>query len=281
MIVKPVVVRGNVFVKDLLLNATDDMHNKPELEFTEGGYFTSQDAFEVISSKVEHLPVNVGDRVTIKPENKEYTFKIVGILNRMTIGLAYIPKGTANKLIQEKVTGFYANTSLSPKKAKELLYADENIAWVQPKSDIKIAVLDFLSQAMVVTKISLWISIGMAMLFLLTGITINIRDREGEYATLGSLGYSERFLTREILLETMIAGLLGLLVSVPFAFLFSKYLNYELGKAMFQMDLYFGTKELFEVMGYAFAFLPIAALPGIRHILTLNIPMAVRRKSFG
>jgi ABC-type lipoprotein release transport system permease subunit len=274
-------VRGKTFVKDFVIRTENDMRDSTDVEFTEGGYFTSRDAFEVIFSRVDHLPVKVGDQVVISADKKEYTFKVAGILNRMTTGLAYLPKGSAKKLIQANSTGFYANSSLSPKALKKLLYQDENVAWVQFKGDIKVAVLGFLAQAMVVTEVSLWVSIGMAMLFLLTGITINIRDREGEYATLSSLGYSGKFLTRVILFETMIEGVLGLIVSVPLAFLFAKYLNYQLGKAMFQMDLYFGAKELLEVMVYAFAFLPIAALPGIRHILTLDIPMAVRRKSFG
>lgn len=275
------VVRGKKFVKDFVIRTENDMRESTDVEFTEGGYFTSPDAFEVILSKVDHLPIKAGEQVVISADKKEYTFKVVGILNRMTTGLAYLPKGTAKKLIQENATGFYANSSVSPKEIKNLLYQDENVAWVQIKSDIKVAVLEFLAQAMVVTQIALWVSIGMAMLFLLTGITINIRDREGEYATLASLGYSGKFLTRVILFETMLEGILGLIVSIPLAFLFAKFLNYELGKALFQMDLYFGAKELVEVMAYAFAFLPIAALPGIRHILTLDIPMAVRRKSFG
>ena len=114
-----------------------------------------------------------------------------------------------------------------------------------------------------------------------TGVTINIRDREGEYATLASIGFSDRFLTGVILYETVIEGMIALILSVPLSYLFAYYLNYEIGKAWFQMDLYFGAKELVEVMITAFAFLPLSALPGIRHVSNMNIPIAVRRKSFG
>lgn len=250
-------------------------------EFTAGGYFTSDDAYEVIFSKVDHLPVKVGDRVELSSEKVTRTFTVVGILNRMTTGIAYMPVGPAKELLHDKIRGFHANTSLPSKEVKKLLYQDDNVAWVQPKIDIKTAVLEFLSQAIVVTKISLWIAVAMAVLFLLTGISINIRDREGEYATLASLGYSDRFLTSIILLETMIEGLLGLVVSVPLAYLFAKYLNYGMSEAWFKMDLYFGVKELLQVMAAAIVFLPIAAIPGIRHIIKMNIPMTVRRKSFG
>jgi len=176
---------------------------------------------------------------------------------------------------------FHANASMSPVSVKELLYQEENVAWVQPKKNIRTAVLEFLSLAIVVTKIALWIAVSMAVLFLLTGVTINVRDREVEYATLSSLGCPNSFLTSVILLETMIEGLFGLLISVPLSYLFARYLNQEMSEAWFKMDLYFGVKELLQVMAAAIAFLPIAALPGIRHVVTMNIPESVRRKSFG
>jgi len=274
-------VTAPTFTRDFVLQSAGDFRKIVELEFTEGKYFSSDHAFEVIFSKVDHLALKTGDYVKIKAGTNSANFRVVGILNRMTTGIAYFPRETGKKFVTKKIRGFHANTSLSATEIKKRLYQDENIAWVQPKTDIKVAVLDFLAQAMVVTQISLWISIGMAMLFLLTGITINIRDREGEYATLASLGYSDGFLTKVIIIETMIEGVIGLLVSIPLAFLFAKYLNYETSKAWFKMDLYFGAKEFVEVIIYAFLFLPVAAIPGIRHILTMDIPMAVRRKSFG
>ncbi|MBN1652873.1 MAG: FtsX-like permease family protein [Deltaproteobacteria bacterium] len=284
--VRPVVgelgrVQGKGFYRDYLLYSAGNLSKILDVDFTAGGYFTSDEAFEVIFSKVDHLPVKVGDRVKISSDKRSYTFKVVGILNRMTTGIAYIPPKVAAKMLDDRIRGFHAYSSLPPVEIKKLLYQDENVAWVQPKLDIKTAVLDFLAQAIVVTKISLWIAVSMAVLFLLTGITINVRDREGEYATLASLGYSDGFLTSIIMMETMIEGLVGLLVSIPLSYLFARHLNHGMSEAWFKMDLYFGVKELIQVMVAAIGFLPIAALPGIRHIVNMNIPMSVRRKSFG
>jgi ABC-type lipoprotein release transport system permease subunit len=269
------------FSRDLMLNAVSDLAEVVEFTLTEGRTFSSDDAHEVIFSSIDDVPVKVGDRITIRSGSSDHTFEVVGLLNRMTIGIAYIPMGTARKILTEKYHGFFADTDLPPEKIKEVVYTDENVGWIQPKGDIKKAVFGYLAQARVITRIALWVSIFLAILFLLTGVTINIREREGEYATLASLGYSNGFLGRVILTETVLLGLIGILLSVPLSYLFSVYLNREMGEAWIELDLYLDARDVIEVMVFAFLFLPVAALPSLRNILTMDIPLAVRRRSFG
>lgn len=275
-------ISGKQFTRDFMLNAVPDLRRVLDVDFVQGGYFSADDAYELIFTAIDAIPVKIGEFVNVTIGEKNYTFRVVGILKRMTTQMAYIPMNTAKKVISDKPIGFFADTPLSGKNIRSRMYAaDENIAWIQPKSDIRKAVFEILGNARVLTVIGLGVSVFLSVLFLLTGVTINIREREAEYATFASLGFSDRFIIGVVLAETMIEGVLGVVMSLPLSYYFSRFLNYEMSKAWFEMDLYLAPKDVGLVLIYAMFFLPIAALPGIKYLLSMDVATSVRNRSFG
>jgi len=99
-------VRARGFHRDYLLYSAGNLRDILELEFTAGGMFSSDHAAEVIFSKVDHLPIRIGDRVEVTSDKITYTLKVVGILNRMTTGIAYLPPQIAEKMLEQKFRGF-------------------------------------------------------------------------------------------------------------------------------------------------------------------------------
>lgn len=275
-------IRGEKFRRDFVLNAVPDLSQVMDLDFSQGGYFSSDDANEILFTTIDSVPVEVGDWVTATIDKKKHRFRVAGILKRMTIRMAYIPMKTAERVISDKPVGFFARTRLPSPRIREIIYSsDENVAWIQPKADVRKAVFEFLGHARVITVIALGVSLFLGVLFLLTGITLNIRERESEYATFSSLGFSDRFIAAVVLAETVMEGLLGVGLSVPISYLFSYYLNQEMARAWFELELYLSPRDVVRVIAYALGFLPLAALPGLRHLLTMDVASAVRYRSFG
>lgn len=275
-------IKNPDFSRDFMLTAVPDFRRVMDLEFAHGGYFSSDDAYEIIFTAIDSVPVKVGDTVMVTMDGHHYSFKVVGILKRMTTQIVYIPMKTARKMLLDKPVGFFAYSSLPGKTIRDQIYAsDENVAWVQPKSDIRKAVFEFLGNARILTIIGLWVSLFLSILFLLTGITINIREREAEYATFASLGFSTRFIIGIVIVETVIEGLLGVMLSLPLSYGFSSFLNYEMSKAWFEVDLYLTPRDVAMVICYAIAFLPIAAIPGIKHLAKMDVAATVRFRNFG
>ncbi len=254
-------------------------------KFLSGQWLSSDSAWEiVINNNFYTLPhIRVGDTITVTAKNKDYSFTIVGLVSDMTMGVAFAPIETVRGImdLQGKASGFLVASHLPPEDLKKALFTHEMINYISLKSEMKEQVREALAQVRTVVNVAIGISIFMAILFLISSLTINILERETEYATLGALGYSQPSVARIVLTEVMTEALCALVLSIPISILVSLYLNHEMARAWFQIDLYLNSNDFLTVMIPAFLATPLASIPGLKTVFSLNLPEVLRRRAFG
>lgn len=252
-------------------------------KFVSGRWFTRDDSWEiVINNNFYTLPhVAVGDTVTVTAKNRDYTFTIAGIVSDMTMGVAFAPIETVRKILglEGKASGILAASSLPTEDLKKSLFSHEMVTYITTKYEMKEQVREAMAQARAVINVAIGISIFMAVLFLISSLTINILERETEYATLGALGYSRPSVSRIVLTEVMTESACALALSIPISVLTAYYLNLEMARAWFKIDLFLNSRDFLTVMVPAFLATPLASLPGLKTIFSLNLPQTLGVRS--
>jgi putative ABC transport system permease protein len=112
-------------------------------------------------------------------------------------------------------------------------------------------------------------SLGFASIFNTT--TVNILERRREIATLRMLGYTTKEIAYSLLVETVIIGIIGIVIGVPLG-----YMSAKLFFESFQSELYYmpfiiyGRTYAFTILT-TFAILLLSLLPGIRYVSRMEI----------
>jgi ABC-type antimicrobial peptide transport system permease subunit len=118
-----------------------------------------------------------------------------------------------------------------------------------------------------------------ALAILINTMSMNILEREGEFATLMSLGYGRPALSGMVLTEVLAMGIAALALAVPIAVGIAILMNAELGRVWFRIDTVVTMRDLLASLLPPFLLFPLAALPALRHVFTLDIASVVRQRA--
>ncbi|MGH9391394.1 MAG: ABC transporter permease, partial [Vicinamibacteria bacterium] len=120
-----------------------------------------------------------------------------------------------------------------------------------------------------------------AVLCLISGITVTMLDREVEYASLEAIGYGNGSIARIVLTEVFVQGVLAMIASVPLGIAIAYYLNVRMGATWFEIRTILEPRDFIAVLGVSFPSFFLAALPGLWHLFRLNMPEVVRKRIMG
>jgi len=123
------------------------------------------------------------------------------------------------------------------------------------------------------------LALGVAILFVVTSLTLSVLEREGEFATMEALGFGRRTLRRVLIYEAAIQMVGAVIFAGPLAFAIAVYLNGRMSQVWFEIPTHGRPSDFVTVLLPALLLAPLGALPGIRHVLTIDIAETVRRKS--
>jgi putative ABC transport system permease protein len=251
------------------------------LRLTGGRGFSGDDANEIIfnASFSEFAPPDAGDTVVIRIRGREYRLTVAGFISSLSTGQAYVPIETARRMLglKKECSGFMARLNgTGVAEVKERLYASERVNRVTVRSKLE-SVIDA-QLAKVTNLIVLAVIIGavVTLAIVINTMTMNILEREGEFATLMSLGYGRLPLARMVLTEVFVMGVTALALAVPVAVVIARYMNGELSQVWFHIDMYVTLKDFGLSLLLPFLLLPLAAVPALRHVFRLNIALVVR-----
>lgn len=253
------------------------------LDLVEGRTFSAADAREIILNlsfrQTDHKPF-VGEKVEVRGGERTEEFTVVGLISDMNIGTAFVPIGTVRELIGEpdKTSGAYLrfDRSEEAQAMKSKLLKHPNVASVTILSDVTDALVEYLENLTVILDPMLAMSVLMSGLFLLSVIGILIREREMEYATLRCIGFESREICRIILTELLLLVIGATIGSIPLWGGLSRMINALSGRAWFPVGIKFVATDFLKMAIPALLFLPLAALPAIRHILRSNLTETLR-----
>lgn len=264
------------------------MHGSDRLRvfrWAEGGRFFEDDAPKIILNKNfnHERPFHIGEWLWLKNGSRKERVQVVGLASDMTVGLGYVPISVARRLldIPVKTTGFMATFRDPPRLVKKRLFGQEMVNYVSLKLEMREMVYQYLQIIWSIMEIAVRIAIVLAALFMLTGLSMAILEREGEYATLRCFGYSRGDVTKMIYAETAVEALLALLTCVPLGLLLSRYLQHAMAKAWFRVEFHYPLSDYWGVLAPALALLPLAALPPLLKLLRTSPALALRARNIG
>lgn len=251
--------------------------------FIDGKGFSGDSADEIIlnaSFSDGPLPAP-GDTVTVRAGGRTHTLRVAGLASLLSSRQCFVPIETARRILNlpGKCSGVMAKLGAAGRaEVAKRLYASRDVGRVTAKSELEKAINDQLEKGTGLIWLAVIIGSVVAVAILINTMSMNILDREGEFATLMSLGYGRLPLARMVLTEALVMGVVALIIAAPMAVGIAHFMNAELGRVWFHIDTYLKLRDFVITLLAPFMLLPLGAAPALRHVLTLDIARAVRAR---
>lgn len=254
------------------------------LNITAGRFFASPTERAILfNNSLSSHKLKPGDTVRLETVKGTYPMTVAGLIEEFSMSQIYVPVAIAEDILGQpgKRTGFAATFARDPHAMEKQLYANELVEYVNLKVDIVTTAREIMADIRIILYISLAISIGISLLLLFAAVTVNILDRQREYATLQSLGLPDRTLIGSIAIELAFEVALALLASIPISIGLAAFFNYELSNTWPAIETYLRWQDFLIIMVPAIIILPMAAVPGVRSLLRMDIAEILRSRAFG
>jgi len=251
--------------------------------FIEGRGFSGDNADEIIfnTAFADGPPAAPGDTVTVRAGGRAHTLRVVGLVSLLSTRQCFVPIETARHLLglPGKCSGVMAKLNGAGRvEVEKRLYSSRDVGRVTAKPELEDAINEQLAKGTGLIWIAVIIGSIVALAVVVNTMSMNILEREGEFATLMSLGYGRLPLSRMVLTEVVAMGLAALVIAVPVALGVAHCMNAELSRVWFHIDTSIKLKEFGMTLLVPFLLLPLGAGPALRHVFKLDIARAVRRR---
>jgi ABC-type lipoprotein release transport system permease subunit len=250
----------------------------------EGRKFTDPYANEILIDRwiADEEALSLGDELVAfpyanAPEGTRLT--VVGYIEGVSLGTAVIPLETGRNIfgMYDGATGANVISELAPEALEEALWTAPNVESVfGMQRAIERVEANFEGSELVLT-LSLFMAIGIAVIFLGILAALDAADRAPDLAVLQSIGWRDRALLTLCLSEVMARGVAALAVALPLAPLIAHWLMGRIGEANhYEMELVQPLWLLGLVIGLGLALMPLGALPALRAAKQVTPARAVR-----
>lgn len=168
-----------------------------------------------------------------------------------------------------------------PQSMKAALFENELVTSVQLKTEMADAMLKYFRAFDHV--VAMFVALGgfLAFLFVLSVLGFLLLERENEYATLRSMGYGTKEIAKAVLIEVLTLGSFGFSCSLAAWVVISLALRALLAYAWFHVPMDFRATDIAHVAVPTIAFFVIAAIPGIRGLMRLELATVLRSRAMG
>lgn len=270
-------------------------------DLAQGHDFTDGNAAEIIvntSFLRGAKPPPIGAVVTLTFDGRPERLTVVGWRSDASIATVFVPLGTAQRLFDQagqysaayvafdepSIASARSPQTISVERAKKLeaaLLARESVGAVQLKLDVAQAMIVYLQGFNAVVVPFVFLAGVLGFLFLAGVLSLVIAERGVEYATLRSMGYAAREVSRIVLTELAVLVVAGLGASVFLWFQLSMALRDLMAHAWFWIPITLRASDYALVSVPVVLFLAAAAIPGIRQLLRSNLSFILRERALG
>jgi ABC-type lipoprotein release transport system permease subunit len=167
------------------------------------------------------------------------------------------------------------------KDTKTALLDDDLVTAVQVRTEFAEANLRYLASFNVIVLPFVALSGILAFFFLVSVLGFLLLEREAEYATLRSMGYATAEIARIVFTEVGVLGAAGLVISLGTWAATAYALRDPMAKTWFSVPLEFRVSDFVACSVPTLLFLALAALPGIRALLRMDLSTALRGRALG
>jgi putative ABC transport system permease protein len=224
--------------------------------------------------------VKSGDTVTVDTAFGSYELTVGGITSELVGSVSYISLDALQSEAGTAALGFNSvylsvdTSQITPLQAT--LYQLPGVASVQVKDNVHKDWNSLMELFYVFAGVALLFSLAMGIALLFNAMTINVLERQREFATMRAFGTGGQRINRMMLIEN---GVIWLLTLVPGLFV-GHWLTIQMGKA-FQSEL-FGFQVVISPTSYVITAvgilltMTVATWPPIRHVNHLNLAEATK-----
>ena len=229
------------------------------------------------------LGVAVGDRVEVTHRDHTERARVAGIGPGLTGEASFATIGFARRILdlEEMTTALTVAFAPGTDRAAVVaaLYDQPDVARVTLRRDVSAAFHAIMNEIWGIVYIAAALAIGVAILFVFTSLTLAVLEREEEFATMEALGFGRGALRRILFSEAALQMAAAVIAAVPLAWLIAHYLNARMSRVWFDVVTTGRPADFLVVLLPALALSPLGALPGLAHVLTIDIGETVRRKA--
>ena len=229
---------------------------------------------------VKKLDLEPGDEVEVSSFMGKTTFRYKANVNELSSGMAYISYEEAQKKIgapTEMFNSLYLKVDPARTIAiKQNLYHLPGVANVQVKADVQKDWQALMGLFYAFVAVILIFAILMASALLFNSMTINVLERQREFATMRAIGASGWRIARFVLVETILLWLITLIPGLLLGWWATSFLIATYNTEMFNLPAYISPYSyLWTSIGVLLIML-LSTLPAIRHINRLNLAEATK-----
>lgn len=228
------------------------------------------------------LDVGPGDRILLRQWGREPVAVTVAgvakdiVLNRVLAPLEDVRRWSGR---EEQSGGLFVSAqSGGAGPDRDAIRALPFVGSVIERRELQRAVLALLDEVFGIVRITEAISVGIALLFLLTSLNLAALERAAEYATLRSLGCDPPRLRGIVRTEGLAVAAVAAAASVPVGFAVSIYLNGRLERAWFPVTQTAHPLDLAPILAGFLLLTPVCVWPALRGIVAADLAATFRMK---
>ncbi|MDD5773932.1 MAG: FtsX-like permease family protein [bacterium] len=245
----------------------------------EGRNVEKKDEIIINNDLARKLKLKVGDAVELKVHKKIYPFTVCGIKSDVSQRESVIDFYRAREILEfpDEASGIMID-SIQPvpdalmKKIHEFGF----IGKITKRETLVTDFIKFIREITGIVNVAIAVSVFVAILFIFTSSNMGIMEREGEYATLKSIGYDNRHISVSVFTEALILTVLGGIVSIPLAISVSVYLNHVMSNAWFDIENFFYVSDFMKAVIPLMILGPLSIIPGLKYLFNLDIQKALK-----
>ena len=257
-----------------------------ELDLLWGEGFSSDSAYEIVLNRQmrDTLGVKIGQQINVVTQNnKAFPMKVVGIVSNITVGQAFVPFKTSEEILglEGECSGVLATISGVATSLEKELHAKEFVGQVLLKQQARQTTFKNIEEVERYLNIYKILSIFVIVTLVFTLQTINILERESEYAVLGAIGYGNYSMTKMVLTEVIIISFLGIILSMPASEMIGRIIRNRFAENAFLTLFPNRFPHYFSNMGAVFLLVIAVTIFSLRYIYKMQIARVIRNKILG
>lgn len=220
-----------------------------------------QNSVVLESTAAKKLSITVGDVFDIEIDGETFESELIGIMSSPLPGEARVALSYGQQLfsLQDSCNGALIRTN-NIEDIRHNLESNDHVQQVLDKEQIIKLVVGSSEQVTGVLWLGALMGGAIGILFLFSCLGYVILKRSQEYKTLSILGFKSLNIRWAIIIETCVLGVTALVLAVPAALLYGKYLTTQVTASWFLVELTTSPAPFSITLIPAFCLLPISAI---------------------
>ncbi len=248
-------------------------------EHVAGAQPLSTDGIFLTETLARDLALDVGDTVMVESERQDQAFPVAGLVRFPMGESAYMRLPQAASLMR----GLHATSALIELEHSD--YTEEVTNMLEMRAYVlsverSAAVREAFEELMALTNqfIGIMTIFGMSLaaFAVFNTVTLNVTERSRELATMRTLGFSRRQVNMLITTESLITGMIGILLGFVLGYAIEAYLVRQMSTLDWNMDIIIDSSTYFIVGALTLVVLLLSQVPGLRALHRRNLAEATK-----